>query len=138
MYFHPKSIENLGKNSSSVNTRFIAKTSDIRNLSQNIRIGNTDDGHTCGKRFTTDRRLLHHTYSAHVKDNFQCHVPQQIRNAKFACTFQLLTIAKHCRNSEFQKQDQGIFRTSRSTFTYHSLINLRVQCQTTRVLGGAG
>jgi len=34
---HPKSIENLGKSISSVNIRFAAKTSDIRNISQNIR-----------------------------------------------------------------------------------------------------
>jgi len=36
-HFHPKSIENLGKNNSSVNIRFVVKTSDIRNFSQNIR-----------------------------------------------------------------------------------------------------
>jgi len=33
------------KNNSSVNTRFAAKTSDIRNFSQNIRSGNTDAYH---------------------------------------------------------------------------------------------
>jgi len=32
-----KSIENLGKNNSPVNIRLVAKTSDIRNLSENIR-----------------------------------------------------------------------------------------------------
>jgi len=36
-YFHRKSIENLGKNKSSFNIRFVTKTSDIRNFSQNIR-----------------------------------------------------------------------------------------------------
>jgi len=35
--FIPKSIENLGINNSSVNIRFVVKTSDIRNISQNIR-----------------------------------------------------------------------------------------------------
>jgi len=33
------------RNNSSVNIRFAAKTSDIRNLSQNIRSGNTDAYH---------------------------------------------------------------------------------------------
>jgi len=40
-HFYPKSVENLGTNNSSVNIRFVAKTSDIRNISQNIRSGNT-------------------------------------------------------------------------------------------------
>ena len=40
-HFYPKSVENLGTNDSSVNIRFVAKTSDIRNISQNIRSGNT-------------------------------------------------------------------------------------------------
>jgi len=34
-----------GKNNSSVNIRFAAKTSDIRNFSQNIRSHNTDAYH---------------------------------------------------------------------------------------------
>jgi len=34
-----------GKNNSSLNIRFTAKTSDIRIFSQNIRIGNTDAYH---------------------------------------------------------------------------------------------
>jgi len=41
-HFHAKNIENLGKNNSPVNITFVAKTSDIRNLSENIRSGNTD------------------------------------------------------------------------------------------------
>jgi len=36
-HIHPKNTENLGKNNSSVNIRFVAITSDIRNFSQNIR-----------------------------------------------------------------------------------------------------
>jgi len=36
-HFHPKSIENLEKSNSSVNIRFVAKTSYIRNFYQNIR-----------------------------------------------------------------------------------------------------
>ena len=34
-----------GKNNSSVDIRYAAKTSDIRNFSQNIRSGNTDAYH---------------------------------------------------------------------------------------------
>jgi len=36
-HFPPKSTENLEKNNSSVNIRFVTKTSDIRNFTQNIR-----------------------------------------------------------------------------------------------------
>jgi len=36
-HFHPKRIENLKKSNILVNIRFVAKTSDIRNFSQNIR-----------------------------------------------------------------------------------------------------
>jgi len=37
-HFHPKSIKNVGnKNNILVNIRFLVKTSDIRNFSQNIR-----------------------------------------------------------------------------------------------------
>ena len=36
-HFHPKTIENLKRSNILVNIRFVAKTSDIRNFSQNIR-----------------------------------------------------------------------------------------------------
>jgi len=36
-HFHPKRIENLKRSNIFVNIRFFAKTSDIRNFSQNIR-----------------------------------------------------------------------------------------------------
>ena len=36
-HFHPKRIENVKKSNILVNIRFVAKTSDIRNFSQNIR-----------------------------------------------------------------------------------------------------
>ena len=39
-HFHPKSIENFGKNNSSVNIRFVAKTSDL--MLYNIRSGDID------------------------------------------------------------------------------------------------
>ena len=40
--FHPERIENIGnKNNCPVNIRFVTKTSDIRNFSENIRSGNT-------------------------------------------------------------------------------------------------
>ena len=41
-YFHPQkrgNVENINNNP--VNIRFVAKTSDIRNFSENIRSGNT-------------------------------------------------------------------------------------------------
>jgi len=37
IHFHPIRIENLKKSNILVNIRFVAKTSDIRNFSQNIR-----------------------------------------------------------------------------------------------------
>jgi len=40
-HFHPNSVKYLGKNNSSVNIRFVAKPSYIRNFYQNIRSGNT-------------------------------------------------------------------------------------------------
>jgi len=41
IYFQPRKRRNVENNNYPLNIRFVAKTSDIRNFSQNIRSGNT-------------------------------------------------------------------------------------------------
>ena len=62
-YFHPERYRKYVKNNSSVNISFVAKTSDIRNFSQNIRSdktirrGNTASDPSSFHTFTLSHKL---------------------------------------------------------------------------------
>jgi len=92
-HFHPKWIENLKRSNILVNIRFFAKTSDIRNFSQNIRSNvKTSEVATLNARTVAigGKVLLNHNllFMTKHKPPFGCGPPDRIKNYRIIDTKQ--------------------------------------------------
>jgi len=92
-HFHPKRIENLKRSNILVNIRFFAKTSDIRNFSQNIRSDvKTSEVATLNARIVAigGKVRFHHNlpFLTKHKPPFGCRPPDRTRNYRIIDTKQ--------------------------------------------------
>ena len=93
-----------GKNNSSVDIRFAAKTSDIRNFSQNIRSGNTDTYH---------QRVHNRKVPALWRTNYTSIDTVGSSNAKL-----VFTLAEHC-NTQLM-----LYTVVQTTQEWRKLLNI--------------
>jgi len=92
-HFHPKTIENLKRSNILVNIRFVAKTSDIRNFSQNIRSDvKTSEVARLNARIVAigGKVRFHHNlpFMTKHKPPFGCEPPDRTRNYRMIDTKQ--------------------------------------------------
>jgi len=109
--FHPKRIENLKRSNILVNIRFFAKTSDIKNFSQNIRSDvKTSEVATLNARTVAigGKPRFHHSlpFMTKHKPPFGCGPPDRTRNYRIintntATTAELALLLKHANSIVF-------------------------------------